>query len=292
MKKILITGSSGLIGKAIIKELLFSTMDYEIYAASSKPAFYTDDKVHYISNDEIENVLKENTFYLLLQLAFPRNVKENQWAEGFKFVANMFYLAKKYSVERIVNVSSQSIYGWKRKTFAKETDNLILNSPYTTGKFFSEIIVNELFKDRPHTNVRLSTIIGPTTDERVPNKFIAQIIEGKDLVIKGGTQIFSFLDVRDAASGLVKLIVSNQKWRETYNLGTAEYATLLQIARMSVALGENQGFKSDIIVEPADIILNNMLDVSAMKVDFGWEARYTLRESLEYIFTESFSHTW
>lgn len=287
MKKILITGSSGLVGKETVKELLTGS-DYEIFAATSKNLKSVQERLRYINNSAVEEILKTEKIDVLLQLAFPRNVEEDQWAGGMEFVAHILGLAKKYDVKKIVNVSSQSIYGWQRKTYAVEGDAVYLNSPYTTGKYFTELMVNELFAGIYHTNVRLSTTIGPTTRERVPNKLFAQIMAGKELNIKGGKQIFSFLDVRDAASGLTKLITSDGKFRSVYNLGTSEYVTLLELAEMTVKIAEEYGYKSKINVEDADIVLNNMIDTSAMEKDFGWRAKFSLSETLKYIFCKNY----
>ena len=275
-----------MVGSATIAELLKSS-DYEIIAASSKELKSTNKILQYIKNEEIEETLANNHIDVLLQLAFPRNVKEDQWASGMEFVVRVFGLAKKYGVKKVINISSQSIYGLQRRSFAFEGDAVYLNSPYTTGKYFSELVVNELFSEISHTNVRLATTISPTTKERVPNKLFAQILDGKKLNIKGGKQIFSFLDVRDAASGLVKLITSDQDLRPIYNLGTSEFKTLLEIAEMAVKIANQYGYPSEVSVEDADIVLDNRIDTSAMEIDFGWKAQYSLEESLNHIFCEN-----
>lgn len=288
MKKIMITGSSGLVGSAVIAKLLQEYEEYEIFAATSKELTSTSKKLHYIPNSEIETVMGNEKPELLLQLAFPRNVKEDQWAEGIKFSSDILWLAKKYKIKRVINISSQSIYGWGRTKASREGDGVVLNSPYTTGKYFSELLTENLFEEGCFTNIRLSTVIAPSTKERVPNKLFAQITAGKNLTVKGGTQIFSFLDVRDAAAGLAAMISTEKTWRPLYNLGTAEYATLLEIAEKTAEIGKKHGYVSSVTVDPAEIALNNMLDVTAMKEDFGWEAKYTLQESLEHIFAENY----
>jgi len=287
MKKILITGSSGLVGNEVVSALK-KDEDWKIFAATSREAACTAGNVCYINNVDLERVLREEKIDVLLQLAFPRNVREDQWARGMEFSAHVLGLAYRYSVGKVINVSSQSIFGWQRTEPARESDGVILNSPYTTGKYWSELMVNEMFAGIPHTNVRLSTIIGPTTAERVPNKFFAQITAGEILKIKGGQQIFSFMDVRDAARGLIELIKTQAPLRPVYNLGTKEYATLLEIAKLAVNIGAEHGYTSGIQVEEADIVLNNRMDVSAMEKDFGWKAVYTLKESMENIYRQNY----
>ena len=154
MKKILITGASGLVGRAVISELLSSEREYDIYAASSKVCNGDGNKVHYVLNNEIQSIFEKINFDVLLHLAFPRNVKEEYWADGFKFATDILWMAKKYKVARIINVSSQSIYGWKREKAAKEGDSVVLNSPYTTGKYFTELITEKLFDKGYYSNIR------------------------------------------------------------------------------------------------------------------------------------------
>ena len=113
----------------------------------------------------------------MLQLAFPRNVQPEQWADGIKFCMETLFMAHKYDVKRIVHVSSQSLYGWQREDAAKVDSEVMLVSPYTTGKYCTEVLVNNLFADRPHTNVCLSTIIGTYTRERVVNFYNLTVTE-------------------------------------------------------------------------------------------------------------------
>ena len=244
----MITGAGGLVGQAVISALLEDeNKEYEVFAATSNTDKMNmeNPRLCVIPNHDIEKVLKEKQIDTLLHLAFPRNVEPDQWADGIAFSMDVLYMAKKYHVGKIINTSSQSIYGLQRDHAADEVSSIYLNSPYTTGKYCSELMVNELFSDRPHTNVRLSTIIGPSTKERVTNKFFARIIQGEDIIVQGGMQVFSFLDVRDAASGFVRLIKSDgSMWKKVYNLGTHEYKTLLEIAQMAVQIGKNTDMKN------------------------------------------------
>lgn len=282
MKKILITGSSGLVGSEVVKALL-PDRDWQIFAVSSRSLPLSGDNLRCVGNDCIDSILQQEQIDVLLHLAFPRNVSEEKWAPGMRFAAQVLGAARRHGVGKVIHVSSQSVYGWRRTEPAREEDEVVLNSPYTTGKFWSELMVNEMFPEIPHTSVRLSTIIGPTTEERVPNKLFAQIAAGQRLIVKGGKQIFSFMDVRDAAGGLMELVKADRPLRPVYNLGTGEYATLAQMARMAVEIAAKYGCKGEIEIEEADVRLNNRLDVSSMKADFGWEAAYSLRESMENI---------
>ena len=292
MKTIMITGASGLVGRAVIEKLK-NEPDVTVYVAAIN---YYDLKMQYdnvtiLSNEQAEEIMSREKIDVLLQLAFPRNVDETRWAGGIRYAIDILFHAKRCGVKRIINVSSQSIYGLQRESSANESHELHLFSPYTTGKFCTEAVAADLFESGSYTNIRLSTIISPTTSERVPNKLFAQIVNGNDLIIKGGKQQFAFLDVRDAAEGLVVLMKRDDiPWKEAYNLGTAAVNSLLDIASLCVTIGKEHGFTdTKIIVNPEDAYLKNQIDVGLFEQDFGWKASIGLEESLRNIFEESFA---
>ncbi len=284
----MITGASGLVGTAIVDEILGQHDQADmVYAVTSNPGKMkrVGGNVAVITPDQLENVLRSHTIDVLVQLAFPRNVSEEKWAAGIKYSMDIIFLAKKYGVKRLINVSSQSIYGLQRRTAAIENDGIVLNSPYTTGKYCTELLAAGLLEQGMFTNIRLSTIIGPTTTERVPNKLLASIKRGNELTIKGGQQRFSFLDVRDAADGLLRIISgTSQPWKPAYNLGTQEVHSLLSIAEKCNQAAFAYGYpKVHINLIPDGTFLSNELDVSLIEKDFGWRAHYHLNESLAYI---------
>ena len=56
---------------------------------------------------------------------------------------------------------------------------------------------------------------------------------------------------------------------------------------MAVKIANRYGYPSEVSVEDADIVLDNRIDTSAMEIDFGWKAQYSLEESLNHIFCEN-----
>lgn len=290
MRKVIICGAAGMVGCGLLEYIVEHSCDLEIWAADrniDQLKQYESPTIHPIQNKDVEIVLSHNQMDVMLQMAFPRNVKPEQWADGISFAASMLKLAKSYEVKSVINISSQSIYGLNRTEPADEESPISLNSPYTTGKYCMELMMGQLFSDRPYTNIRLSTIIGPATPERVVNKFMATIIAGNDILIKGGSQVFTLLDVRDAAAGLATLLMSNaNKWRHVYNLGTDEYIGILKIAEKCESAAEKHGIlKTRIMVEQNyKVVLNNLVKIDAFYEDFGWKAQYTIDDSIDNIF--------
>lgn len=274
-----------MLAQALISKLSQNS-EYKIFAASSKPI---KPPACYVPLGEEELCFKENKIDCLIHCAFPRNAQADQWANGIAYGFRILFLAKQYDVNRVINISSQSLYGWNRTQPADENAPIILNSPYTSGKFSSEQLVERLFADRQHTSIRLASLIGPESSERVPNKLVADLLSRKSLNIQGGNQLFSFLHIDDAADALNTVITTpSDNWRACYNVGTEEAHTLTEIAELCVATGEQLGISgAKIITHKADIHLDNRLCCEAFFEDFGWRAKRTLADTISEIWRKS-----
>lgn len=291
MKRYLICGAAGMVGSALLSRIADSFPDAEVFAADISIdgiRHWESERIHPVLNEQIEGILSSTHIDICVLLAFPRNVEPRMWAPGIQFCYDCLSLAKRFGAGRVIHISSQSIYGWDRNDPANESSQVSLSSPYTTSKFCIEQTMKVLFPKGRYTSIRLSTIIGPKTKERVVNKFIEQVVTGNDLTVRGGEQVFSFLDIKDAVDGLAAIIAKdNIDWEAVYNLGTSAYYTLYDIADMVIAEGKNRRFVSSSIIHiPEDIHLNNRIDVSLFHRDFAWMASRTLEESIREIFNE------
>ncbi len=286
--KILITGASGAVGRHLCRNLAENASN-TVFAATSTPprtAIPARANLQVLPNEALEGLLATQPIDCLVHCAFPRNVDPKSWASGIRFGYDVLFLARQYGVKSVIHLSSQSLYGLDREKPSLETDAVSLVNPYGTGKYCTEELVNRLFAEIPHTNIRLSTLIGAESEDKVPNKFLRNCMQGGTIQITGGRQVFSFLDIRDCAEALAVLVASDKKnWRQTYNLGTAEYATLPEIAETAYkVVRAHQQTETEVAVTPAEVYMNNRIDCTAFSEDFGWCAKYTLADSLEYIY--------
>lgn len=190
-KNILITGATGQLASAIIEKFA-EEKNVTVFAATSHPEHVKQkpENVQVIKNSAIEACLRANEMDYLIHAAFPRNVADHMWAAGIEFGYKVFSCAHRHKVKHIIHISSQSLYGWKREQPAVEGDPVVLSNPYSTGKYCLEQVVNAVFQNIPHTNLRLSTIIGPRSEEKVVNKFVRKVHEASTTCsgsTRGGT---------------------------------------------------------------------------------------------------------
>lgn len=287
MKNYLIVGGGGLVGNALVQNICDDPIDCNVFVTDRIPPHkvqYSNSKCKYFTNDELQKLFDCYEFECMILMAFPRNVTDDLWAPGIDFCLRVLNLARNGKVKRVVHISSQSVYGLKRTEAATEESKVNLFSPYTTGKYCIEQYVNNLFFDRPHTNIRLSTIIASSTEERVVNKLVRQIINNKEIAIKSGEEIFSFLDVRDAAEALKILLLSTCDWEELYNIGSSESYDLWTIALNVSEIGKQYGFDPKLIRGNEHICLNNTIIVSKFERTFRWKAKYRLNDSIRTMF--------
>ena len=128
----------------------------------------------------------------------------------------------------------------------------------------------------------MASLIGPNSDGRISNRFVKQVISGQDIHIVADYQMFGFLDVRDAADGIVKYALSNQeKWEEVLNLGSGHAYSLRDVAECVVYVGKEFGFHSSVIIgEAIGDIRNSELDGSKLEMLLDWKAMIPMEQTI------------
>lgn len=283
MKRIIISGAGGFLGSHIVKAAL-ELKDIEIVAVTSGKS--EQPGVTVVNTDEfLANGYPLNNEDIFINCLFPTNADGYRMATGLEKVYRMIYMAYRSGVGAFVNISSQSVYASKRTAPAVETDALCLETPYAVGKYCSEAYTDRVFADRPHTNIRLASLLGVGYEQRIVNRMAAQALHGEPLKVVGGMQRYGFLDVRDAAAGLLQLVKSDPvKWQTVYNLGKNDSCTLSEVVQCIA--GEMHKLTGKEVVctftEGQDE-RNSAIDVSRFMRDFDWCATYSLAQMVEHI---------
>ncbi|MDX1699728.1 MAG: NAD-dependent epimerase/dehydratase family protein, partial [Melioribacteraceae bacterium] len=232
-KTIMVTGSTGFLGYYLVKKLT-ERVDVETvicFARNRERAinmFKENTKVRVITNEDI----KEGCFNLglvdiLIHAAFALisdGVKAI--AESLEFTSWIFNNASNHQVPRIINISSQSVYGSSTHPLWDEINTPPMPvTPYAMAKYSSELMlsnINENKKQTYSTSIRLTRIFGyGIRSNELPYKFMKSAFEGSDITIQNGTQTLDLLDVNDAVEGIVGLLdIKPSKWEKVYNLGS------------------------------------------------------------------------
>ncbi len=294
-KTILVTGAGGFLGNEILNQLL-NEHSYDIIALdlkkeNIKSCFRELNKLSCYSIDEWErNEVTLKHIDILIHAAFSRSYDGEKLAGSLDFTRSLFSKAAQANVNGIINISSQSVYGPPYKPLWTEKTPVTANSLYALAKYSTELIANATCNApgiKTHsTNIRLASLIGPGLEERLVNKFVKNALSGNPINIVGGKQIFSFMDVRDAASGIISLVFTEtSKWKNVYNLGNNSRNSLLEIAEIVQKTAAKYINKPvEIIKEDKDVQLHSGMDSSLLYQTTGWNPKYDLVGMVENLF--------
>lgn len=297
MEKILITGANGMLGGKIIKRLV-DLLDFSVIAVSS-----TEEKIQAtIQRENIEhagriqflaneNLLMSNVdlsdVYGAVHLAFARRIRSAQdIAQSICYASAVFKKLSGTDISRVINLSSQGIYGNTEEYRTEETPPAPVNH-YTMAKYATEIIFNMCFDNsgvRDYTSIRLDMV---SQSQNLLPALCKQAIGGK-IQLKGGEQRFSFIDAEDAAEGIVSMLLSSPKWEKVYNMGwdRCRY-TLTEIADVVADVSEKFGYgRPEVILEKQDISLWSGMDSMRFMEHTGWKPEIELQRTIEKIFAE------
>ena len=230
MKKVLVTGATGFLGKYLIEELLNN--DYEVVAQGRKENVLSDIKEKYnvkilkCSLDEIKNVeLKVDYVIHAAALSTVWGKWEDFYNSNVIGTENVIDFCKKNNVKRLVYVSSPSIYSAKcDRLNIKEEDfdkNNQLNF-YIKSKILAENLINSIEDDKlEKVIIRPRGLFGIGDTSIIPRLIKANRKIGIPL-FNEGKNIVDITCVENVALALRLAIESENAVGRTYNIANGE----------------------------------------------------------------------
>lgn len=261
MKNILITGGAGFIGSSLYKKLdqkkynIFIIDNFSDYYDVSQKLYnlYLTKKIEKNKNyknifnidikdrKNLENFFKEYKIDLIIHLAalpgvhFSNERMRDYFENNVKGSFNVFEMAKKYRIEKIIFSSSSSIYGNNRVPFKENfTPSPISFYGFTKvegeniAKFFSENFGMDFLI------LRLFTFYGPSQrPDLMLHKFFLNHYNGKRSVVFPNTERdFTYID--DGVEMIKRSIeyVENLKGLDILNIGCSKPVKIEEVLRI------------------------------------------------------------
>lgn len=191
---------------------------------------------------------------------------------------------------KIVYTGSRSQYG--KILYTPVDERHPMNSADTNGisKLAGEkyhFLYNSVYGIKT-TSLRLTNTFGPRHVMKHAklgfiNWFIRLAMDGKEIQVFEGVQKRDINYVDDVVGALLMVAVNDESVGEAFNLGTGEFITILDLAKLIVRVAGTGSFK--VVPYPKDRakieIGDHIADITKIKNVIGWTPEISIQEGLE-----------
>jgi len=250
--KIMVTGGAGFIGSNFIHYLLEKYDDIEVvnydkltYAGNldNLKDIESDKRYCFVKGDIcdnglVEKVIKEHGIEQIVNFAAESHVDRSITGPEIFIKTDVFgtfnllEAARKFDIERYVQISTDEVYGSIMEDSFKENDSLNPSSPYSASKASADLLVNSYFVTYglPVLITRSSNNFGPYQyPEKLIPLFIIKALHDQPLPVYGdGLQVRDWLHVEDNCRA-IDLVRRKGKEGEVYNIGADNEHTNIEI---------------------------------------------------------------
>ena len=190
--------------------------------------------------------------------------------------------ARTHNVKRIVQVSTDEVYGHVPAGAASEDARLAPRNPYSASKAGGELLALSYYSsfDLPVMVTRGANTIGPHQyPEKVVPVFVTNAIEDKPLPIYGeGKAVRNYMYVTDYCAG-IDLVLHTGELGAVYNVGVEFEVNTMTLATAILEVLEKPRSLMRLIEDRPGHDYRYSLDSSRLEA-LGWQPQYNFRQAL------------
>lgn len=259
ISKVLVTGSSGMIGTALCEALLQG--GYEVIGVDLRHNKWSEG----VDSATVICDLRNSSFFEKLRKDFdivvhlaanarvfntvvtPRLAKDN-----FDISFNVLEFCRLNNIKRFVFGSSREVYGNSEKVYSREDEVDLRNceSPYTSTKIGGEALVSAYHYcyGIEYVILRFSNVYGKYDDsDRLIPLIIERMRKGEDIIVFGREKLLDFTYISDCIKGIIKSIEKfNSVKGNIFNIATGKGTTILELAE---TMRINTGATSKLVIQ-------------------------------------------
>jgi len=288
MKRVVVTGATGFIGRQALLPLLDS--GYEVHALYTRNPIESDSRIHWhkcdlFEKDTVEGLFSDIKPTHLLHLAWyvsPGDYKtspENErWIDASLDLLKTF---QKNGGSRAVFAGTCMEYDWTTgQEYLKEDSPVSSDTVYGRAKNETRLRSEDFAKAVGLSFVwgRIFNLYGPYEASR---RFVPQVIQsflrGDMPAINPDNPILDFSHVCDIAGAFTALCDSDATG--IINIGSGNATSLYEIANVIADILE----KKELVSAPTTSTTQTRVvaDITRLRDEVGWHARFDLRAGLE-----------
>ncbi len=298
---LLITGGAGFIGSNFIRYILDKYPNYKIlnldkltYAGNLENLRDVENNPNYgfikrdICDEKIVDKLVSRKPDAIINFAAESHV-DRSILDPQAFIKTdilgaqtLLDAAKKYNIERFIQISTDEVYGDIETGSFTEESFLRPNSPYSASKAGADLMARAYAKtyDLPVLITRSSNNFGPYQyPEKLIPLFVTNLLEDKKVPIYGdGRQIRDWIYVLDNCAG-IDYILHYGEIGEIYNIGSGNEKTNLEITKIILKeLGKDETYIEYVQDRPGH---DQRYSINSTKTQaLGWQPKYEFNQSM------------
>ena len=307
MKKVIVTGGLGFIGSNLIKILnqkkFFIINIDKVSYASNKKNIPTNIQNYKFYKENINNknfiirILQKYKPSLVFNLAAETHVDKS--IDGPKSfinsnilgVFNLLEAIRMYNKKlKLINVSTDEVYGDINKLSSKEDDAYNPSSPYSASKASGDLLIKSYIRtyNLPAVITNCCNNYGPNQyPEKLIPTIIYKITRNETIPIYGnGKNIREWIHVNDHCEALIKIAI-NGKIGESYNIGSGVKIQNIELMNKIISIfkkiNTNQKNKINFhfVKDRPGHDFRYSLNSSKLKTELKWKCKINFNEGLK-----------
>jgi len=301
LERILITGATGYLGRALTAALLSNNLTLEVVAPVRDPDRASEmwkdnpfpDRLHFVRWEIPGPEPDLGDIDLVIHTAAIRPGISEELPAWYPInvlsTVSLVDAVRRAHTPYLIYVSSQSVYGTQQPPLWREDGTTLYpETPYAHSKAAAEAVVQGLAGSPTRWAIfRLGRIygLGPQMrwDELI-HRFVKLATAGQPIPVHGdGLQRMDLLHIHDATTVFLKALQAPRvSWNQMFNVGSGEPIAVIDLARTCVELTRARFVVSSAINhQPATQPLPSLgMDITRAKTELGWAPEVSLREGI------------
>jgi dTDP-glucose 4,6-dehydratase len=299
-KRLLITGGAGFIGSEFVRQgvdrghkitvidsLTYAGDEMRIRGVEGRFNLYKAD----ITNREfVEHIFRKEKPQIVIHMAAESHV-DRSIIDATPFIETnikgtqvLLDVSKDYDIERVINMSTDEVYGEISDGRFEETSPLNPNSPYSVSKATADMLGRAYFRTYglPVITVRPSNNYGlwQYPEKLIPVVILKGLNDERIPVYGSGTNVREWLFVSDCVDAIFS-IMEQGRIGEVYNVGSGEEKQNIDVVKAILRLlGKSVGL-IEFVKDRLGHDLRYSLNSGKIKNELDWKAKASFEEGIE-----------
>ena len=208
-------------------------------------------------------------FHLAGQIVLPQTTDEDFLSKNKNITEGLIGSLGRLSVNRVVNLSTTSIYGAVPHGIASEHMPPHEPNAYAISKYTSEQALSQFTKGISLTHVRTPGIIGPDANPNLITNLAARASAGLPLELSNLQSYFNnVVHISDVCAFLNHLITRKPiRGCDSVNLASAKPVTINSVAKLII---DYYGYRGSLIVKSSSVT-PYIIDIEKLKKLYDFE---------------------